>query len=44
MSDENRDRDEFQEFLRKFFSSAENFNPEDLANRLASLSTPQTLG
>jgi len=44
MSDENRDRDEFQEFLRKFFSSAENFNPEDLAKQAGIPIDPANLG
>ena len=44
MSDENRDRDEFQEFLRKFFSSSQNFNPEDLANQAGLPIDPANLG
>lgn len=44
MTDENKDRDEFQEFLRKFFSSSENFNPEDLANQAGLPIDPANLG
>jgi len=44
MSDENKDRDEFQEFLRKFFSSSDNFNPEDLANQAGIPIDPANLG
>jgi len=44
MSEENKDRDEFQEFLRKFFSSSESFNPEDLANQAGISMDPANLG
>ncbi len=44
MSEENKDRDEFQEFLRKFFSSSESFNPEDLANQAGLPIDPANLG
>jgi putative hydrolase len=44
MTDENKDRDEFQEFLKKFFSSSENFNPEDLANQAGLPIDPANLG
>jgi putative hydrolase len=44
MADENKDRDEFQEFLKKFFSSSENFNPEDLANQAGLPIDPANLG
>ena len=44
MSEENRDRDEFQEFLKKFFSSSQNFNPEDLANQAGLPIDPANLG
>jgi len=44
MSEENRDRDEFQEFLKKFFSSSQNFNPEDLANQAGLPMDPANLG
>ena len=44
MSEENKDRDEFQEFLRKFFSSSESFNPEDLANHAGISMDPANLG
>ena len=44
MTDKNKDRDEFQEFLKKFFSSSENFNPEDLANQAGLPIDPANLG